>query len=293
MIRSMTGFGRGSAESDDFHVQVDLRSVNHRFLDLRCRLPFFSPELEARLKETVSKEIHRGKVDMAVNVEEKGERGSRLRVNRSLLNDYVSELRELGSRLNLEGRPGLAHIAGLPWGKVFEIREMEPSTEDLAVFEGALQGALEQMVEMREREGAALQADFSRRLSKLRECIKEVAAVSGDMVPLYREKLRERMQVLTQSQEPSEDRLLQEAAFLADRSDIAEELTRMEGHMDGLAEAFGTGGPVGKKIDFLLQECHREVNTIGSKARGTEISAQVIEAKVLVEAMREQAQNIE
>jgi len=294
MIRSMTGFGRGRAESADFRVQVDLRSVNHRFLDLRCRLPFFSPVLEESLKERLSRRAHRGKVDLVLQVEEKGDKGEHLRINRSLLKDYLSLMETLRQDLDLQGTIGVDHVAGLPWGKVFEVQEMEPDTEDIGVFLEALDRAMDQLLEMREREGRALQTDFEDRIQRLRVVVEEVKEEAGDLVPLYRDRLRERIRLLTQGQEPDEERLLQEAAFLADRSDITEEITRLLGHLDGLAEALdGNQAAVGKKIDFLLQECHREVNTIGSKSKGADVGRQVVDAKVLVEAMREQAQNIE
>lgn len=290
----MTGFGRGRAESSALSVQVDLRSVNHRFLDLRPRLPFFSPELEARLKELVSSRLRRGKVDLLLQVEEKGEGlGGGLKVDRHLLRDWMELLQDLKQELDLEGRPSLDHIASLPWGKVFEVREMQVTEDVLPVFEEAMERALDQMVEMRRREGKAIRADMLGHLDALEALIAEIAEEAADLVPLYRDRLQERIRALVQDGSLDDDKLLQEAAYLADRSDISEEVARLRGHADELRGALDAEGAVGKKIDFLLQECHREVNTIGSKAKGADLGREVVDAKAHVEAMREQAQNIE
>jgi len=293
MIRSMTGFGRGRCESPDFHVQAELRSVNHRYLDIRLKLPFSSPELEARLREAIGRHVQRGKVDLSLVVDEVGEKGERLRVNRPLLRDYLRTLSAIQEELGLPGRVSLEQIATLPWGKVFEVDDPQLEEADFAVFEKAVGDACAQLAGMREKEGSLLRKDLEERLAASLRIVGEIEGASAGLIEATRIRLQERIQALAAEASLDPGRIVQEAAILADRSDVSEELTRLRMHLARIGETLRDGGDAGKKLDFLLQECHREANTVGSKGKGTELPRLVVDLKAVIEAMREQVQNLE
>jgi uncharacterized protein (TIGR00255 family) len=293
MIHSMTGFGRGRAEDANFRVQVEIRAVNHRFLDIRFHFLFTAPELEAHLRKRIASRLHRGKVDLTIAVEEKEARTDCVRVDRTLIREYLETLKGLREEMSLVGEVSLDHVAALPWGRIFEVGVLELKDSDYPVFDAALDRALEQLLEMRGREGSALAEDLGARVTQAKKVAEEISSAADGVPDHYRERLTERMQQLLGEGEYDQGRILQEAAVMADRSDISEELTRLRAHLEQIGELLEGEEGSGKRLDFLLQECHREANTVGAKGRGLEIAPLVVEMKSLIEAMREQAQNVE
>ena len=292
-MRSMTGWGRGEAEDKRFRVTVDVKTLNHRYLDQQIRIPFNSSFLEARLKEVSAKYLTRGKVEITVSIEEKEERTFKLKLNRSLVKDFLKDLESVREELGIGREVGFEVLDSLPWNRVFEIKEPELEREDIDVFVKALTGSLEGVVRMREVEGESIKKDLLKRVGALKSMVDSIGKLSEGLVELHSTKLRERMKELAGNAELDDARIVQEAALLADKSDVTEELNRLASHLGRLEKLINSSGGVGKKCDFLLQETYREINTIGSKMRGVDVSGLVVDVKAEIEKMREQIQNVE
>jgi uncharacterized protein (TIGR00255 family) len=289
----MTGYGRGEAEGSGVRATIEVRTVNHRHLDLELRGALLPAELEARVKRETSRRLSRGKTDVAVSLDVAGAAGAPLRVNRALVAQWVATLRSLATELSLPGQVDVAHLAQLPWGRTFEVSEAPLSTDQESVVMSALERALDATVAVRLQEGEALASDLAARITLVRQHARRVEAEAAGVARALLERLRERVAELLGDVPINEDRLAQEAAMLADRADIAEELTRLLAHLDQMETLLSGSGPCGKRLDFMLQEAFREINTMGSKSRGFSIAAAVIDMKSEVERMREQVANVE
>jgi uncharacterized protein (TIGR00255 family) len=278
----MTGFG--AARVDE--LTVEIRTVNHRHLDVRWHAP---PELSGaviRLEPEIKRQLRRGRVDIRVVVERpEGERA--LFIDASRARAAVDGLRRLGDELGLQDDLRLADLIGVP-GVVRSGSELPIRAEALP---GAVRDACRQVVEMRRIEGAATARELGQRLDRIRTTAANLKARLGSATPRRAEQLRRRLQELLQGASVDEARLAQEVAMLADRSDVSEELERLDSHTQQFVDALGDDDPVGRKLDFLTQELVREVNTIGSKA--SEATLLVVELKSELEKVREQVQNLE
>jgi uncharacterized protein (TIGR00255 family) len=297
VIRSMTGFGRGEAVFSGYRFAVEIKSVNHRFLNLTVRMPRAFAHLESRVTALCSSRCERGHLNVSIELEREGEdAGHGPRLNRKVLDRYleiVSDLEDVGA----DGR-GFSTGSLLALPGVVEWEAEEISIADEAFLEGAgaaLAAALEALVESRSTEGRALLADFRARL----DAIEASRGRIGELSPLREERERERLRekvrgLLEDPAQELERRIEQEIVLLADRVDVSEELTRLRAHLDHFAaELDADGGSIGRKLTFLLQELGREANTIGSKASDPEIQKAAIEIKTELEKMREQAENVE
>ena len=298
MIRSMTGYSKVRSEEGDFTLSVSVKSTNHRFLDLQVRLPFGLEPLEPPLRNVVKNHVTRGHVEMQVSLERAG--ATELQLDRKLLDAYLSALQKVRQEFAFSSEPDLVALLRTP-GMVASAN-VEFSAQDIerlrAVLERAAQQALERLNEMRAREGEALERDVRGRLAQLGELSVNVGKLAQEMPVLYRRRVEKRLQEILGNVEVDRTRVAQEVAFLASRSDIAEELTRFRSHLDQIDRLLGESSEVGKKLDFLLQEMNREANTLLSKTTdvpevGLEITRQAIEMKTEIEKLREQAQNIE
>ncbi|GAC1518776.1 MAG: YicC family protein [Myxococcales bacterium] len=294
MIRSMTGFGSGRGQSAGEAVSVEIRSVNGKFCEVKPHLPRELFALEGELVRTVKGRVARGVVD--VHVRREGASGARTgllpRVDLALAAAYVGALREMKSSLGLSGEPSVHDVATLEG--VLALAEAPPDLPAAAVaLEAALGGALSALEQMRRREGEALARDLGARLDLLGRGPAAVGALAPQAVEGYRDRLATRVADLSRGGPADPSRLAHEVAFVADRTDVAEELTRLSSHLSQLRALLASDAPAGRKLEFLLQEVHREVNTIGSKAQHASISAQVVELKAELERVREQIQNIE
>jgi uncharacterized protein (TIGR00255 family) len=298
MLRSMTGYGKVKAEEGDFAFSVGIRSLNHRFLDLQVRLPAGLEPFEPGVRSLVKDHISRGRVEVQVTVERTG--STSVQLDRELLDAYVATLQELRQELGFAAEPDLVALLRIPGmvtaggGEVSD-QESERLREGL---ERAVRQALESLNEMRAQEGEALERDIRTRLERLAALAASVGQLAPDVPALYRGRLEKRLQEMLGNVELDGARLAQEVAFLASRSDIAEELTRFRSHLDQARHLLEEGAEVGKKLDFLLQEMNREANTLLAKTTdvadvGLEISRQAVEMKTEIEKLREQAQNIE
>ena len=286
----MTGFGSGSAEAEGIRVRAVLRSVNGRFLDLSVRCPGPLQELEPRVRERLQGRLTRGKVTGTLEVEETDEARSLPELDPEIAQRYLSELERLARMADLP-RVGLEVAARMPG--VFRTAASGPGPDRL---EGLVLEALDQAVteleEMRRSEGAALAADLRSRLATIAGLADAIESLALDGRDEVRRRLREKVEGLLEPGEVNEDRLATEIVLIAERSDISEELVRLRSHHHHFLEALDQGGEVGRRLNFLLQEMHREVNTLSSKSVDSGIIHRAVAAKEEVERLREQVQNL-
>jgi uncharacterized protein (TIGR00255 family) len=291
MIKSMTGFGQGSAEGDVFKVRVDIRSVNNRFLDVHVRLPQEFASLELTVKKQAQAALHRGRVDITIAVEQMKE--AAFQINRSMVAGYLAALGEMKREFGLEGEPSLELIAKLP-GALQVSQDVSQLDEALAAgIVAAVSQALVALSEMRLVEGQELATELKSRLDMIDKQLPMIEVEAARLPGIYRERLQKRLQEIQTGAQVDETRLAQEAIMLADRSDISEEIARLKSHITQMREVVHADEEVGKRIDFILQEMNREANTILSKASDISISDAAIIIKTEVEKMREQGQNVE
>src|SRR5881296_3209351 len=290
MVRSMTGFGRAEASGESIAVTVEARSVNHRHLDVALRLPRAFAALELEARRLVQSRLERGRVDVNVQLTPLGGGAAqRVQVDAALAREYVARARALALELGLEGAPNLAWVLERPG--VVRLEEPEP-VEPVApwpLLAEALGRALDELVARRTAEGDRL-ADALRTLHA--ELTAAVAAVAA-RAPVTAARREERLRVLLAETAIDEARIVTEAAIWADKSDVTEELARLRAHLAEFTLLLDKGGPVGRPLDFLIQELNREVNTVASKADDLEMSQAALAAKSVLEKIREQVQNLE
>jgi uncharacterized protein (TIGR00255 family) len=287
----MTGFGAGRAQSGDEEIEVEVRSVNHKFCEVKARLPRELSALEAEAVRQVKERLARGGVE--VSVRRTATSGALVpRVDLELALEYARAFAAVRERLALPGEVTLAQV--LAAEGVVGLEERSADLESVrAALSAALAQALDSLTAMREREGAALARDLESRLGTLEALLSRLEAQAPQSLEHYRARLAERVQELSRGLAPDPARLATEVALFADRSDVSEEITRLRSHMAQMRALLAGGEPSGRKMDFLVQEMHREVNTIGAKSQSAEIAGAVVAAKAEVERMREQVQNVE
>jgi len=288
----MTGFGRAAVERGGIEITVEVRSLNQRFLEVKTNLPRGWGEYEGEVRKLVNATVARGRVEVFIRAGTSGPPRSRLRVNDDLARRYVGELRRLGRTLKLDGQPDVGVLLNRP--EIFQVVE-EESDLSAAVKLGlaALRQALRALDRERAREGAALARDLRSRLTRISTSLPAIARLSEESRKAVEVNFKNRLRELLDTQPISEKRLFDEAAAAAQHADITEELTRLKTHIQGLREILGRDGPCGKPVEFLLQELHREVNTIGSKSQSAPLSRITVDLKGEIEKLREQIQNIE
>ena len=292
MIRSMTGFGRRQAPWQDGSVTVEMRSVNHRFLEIACRLPRPLSHLEESFKKAIQQRCARGRIDITVTVQGGKSRAGSVNLDQPLAKQYHQALRTLKKSLKLSGSIDLALMAGLR--DVVSVSEQPAEDPKLAKMVQQLTGqALTDLDAMRTREGEALAEDMRARIRNIRGHKTLVALRTPLLAQETFDRMKIRVEKLLGSETPDPPRLYQELAVYADRGDITEEIVRLDSHMIQFEETFNRAESVGKTLDFLLQEIGREVNTIGSKANDAEIAGHVVQMKAELERIREQVQNVE
>lgn len=292
MVKSMTGYGRETAESAQWKVTVETKSVNNRFLDVIVKMPKQYNPLEDNVKKEISTVLHRGHVEVYITVEDIGESKQTIVADTDLAIAYCNAAKEIAAATGIPYQINITDIASY-YGVLTAQKEDSDLDELWITMSDAVKGSLHQLYEMRVAEGAILAKDLRSRLDRLADMKEKIAARSPLVVADYREKLAGRIQEVLNEVEIDQDKLLNEVAFFADKADIAEELTRLGSHFKQFQVNLLKDEPVGRKLDFILQEINREINTIGSKANDAEISHLVIEAKGELEKIREQVQNFE
>lgn len=292
MIKSMTGFGRVQETVDGMNVTVELRSVNHRYFEFTAKVPRTYGFLEEKLKTFTNTLVARGKVECYVAVEQLEESETTVSVNASLAKGYVDALRQLSEMFGLTADISAGALSRYPDVLVLQKTAADEDRIWNAVRTVA-EKAVMRFIEMRETEGEKLKADILSRADTILEHVAFVEARSPQTVKEYNEKLKQRMEELLGSTQVDEQRLLTEAAIFADKIAVDEETVRLRSHISQLRTFMEADEPIGRKLDFLVQEINREANTIGSKAQDVEIAKRVIAVKAEVEKIREQVQNIE
>lgn len=292
MVKSMTGYGRKKAENDQREVTVEIKSVNHRYLDLNIKVPRIYSFLEEAVKSAVSSRVSRGKVDVFVSVFTKDGKDVKVTPNLELIREYVEALRQVRDTFGLVDDISTMGVAQMP--DALSIDKEEPDNE--AVQQQVLEvvgQALEEYDAMRRAEGARLCQDIVQRAGRIGQLVDHVEERSPQTVEEYRKRISARMQELLGDTEIAEQRILAEAALFADKVSVTEEIVRLRSHLAQLNTMLSADTAVGRKLDFLVQEMNREANTIGSKANDYELAQTVVEIKAEIEKIREQIQNIE
>ncbi len=291
MIKSMTGFGRGTYETEERTYQVEIKSVNHKYTDISIKMPRVLSYLEEKIKQELLQQVNRGKIDVFVNFINYSNKGKKIKINQDLALNYIQQLRELSSKGNLINNINVMEVAKLPEVLTIENTEDEEVlTKELMV---AVNQAIQELVNARKIEGEKIAQDINKRVDTIAEKVEKISAFSTGLVEEYVVKLNERIKEILKTNVLDENRLAQEVVIYADKCSIEEELTRLRSHIKELKHLIESKIPIGKNMDFLIQEMNREINTIGSKANCLEITKLVVEVKTIMEDIREQIQNIE
>lgn len=292
MIKSMTGYGSGKAEAGTKTFTVEIKSVNSRYSDFSIKMPRIYTFMEDAIRKTASARINRGKVDIYVNVETNGEDDSVVKVNTALAKEYLAGLKTISEELGISSNATAETFLRIP-----DVFTVDKADIDEEIISGAIISALTEALDgfdtMRIAEGEKLVTDLKEHLSFIANATAEVEKRSPEIVTEYRQRIEERMRDILGSATYDETRLLTEVAIFSDKVNVNEETVRLRSHVDQFTKMLDEGGSVGRKIDFLIQEMNREINTIGSKSNDLDIARIVIDVKAEIEKLREQIQNVE
>ena len=292
MIKSMTGFGKSRTNFKNGEVAVEIRTVNHKFFDATLKLPNSISAFEDRIKEILQKRVRRGKLNLTLTYEGPMLKEDRLMINKMAAKNYYDKLSNLRRHLGAREEIGLKELITLPGVLSYDALEKN-LTKIWPNIRIALERALDKLISDREREGAGIFKDLMGRTKRIEGMLSMIKSRAHLNIEEYKRKFKERIKDLTGGRNIDRGRLEMEVAIFAKNSDISEEITRLENHLAHFKKAISSGGEVGKKIDFIAQELHREINTIGSKVSDFKISKNVIEIKSEIEKIREQAKNLE
>jgi uncharacterized protein (TIGR00255 family) len=292
MLKSMTAYGRAESITPDLEYTVEIRSVNHRYREIGLKFPQSLAPLEDVVRSVASEKTKRGRIDISIQLRDNGDKGVMLELNRPLVRAYRDIFNELKEELGTEQPLDLSIFSQMK-----DTIIIKQDSLDLEKIEPDLRSVLDEAFGswevMRINEGQAIENDFLGRLEKMRGYVDDVRTRAEQTAKGYRDKLIQRLTTFEESLEISEDRLVQEVAFMAEKADVTEELIRIESHIEQFTNYMAQDDAVGRRLDFLLQEINREVNTIGSKAGDSLISHLVVEIKAELEKLREQTQNVE
>ena len=291
MIKSMTGYGRAKLSKDDREYQIEIKSVNHRYLDISVRIPKQLSYLEETIKKEIAKKVKRGKIDVFVTFENNSLEGKEIKINTELAKAYIDELKKLAEKENILSDIQVTEISKYP-----DVLNIQSSQDDEKITEEVLETitiATDNLVQMRETEGNKISEDLLKRLNIINKKVEEIAKLSTGLIEEYVVKLEERINEILKNQEIDKTRLAQEVVIYADKCSIEEEVTRLNSHISQFKNLLNSNEAIGKKLDFIIQEMNRETNTIVSKANNLEITNGVIDIKTEIENIREQVQNIE
>lgn len=293
MVSSMTGYGRGESNDELRNFLIEIKSVNHRYNDIIIRMPKKLSSFEEKIRKFIKDSVKRGRIEVYITLDESKNEDIVIKPNLNIVQQYYNSLKEIKENFNLKDEISISQLTRFP--DIFRIENREE--EEDVIWQSlslALRQALSSLVEMRKAEGLKLAEDIKSRSLKIYEIVKEIELWTPIIVKEYRAKLLERVRELTEDTiDIDEDRIALEVSIYADKSNITEEIVRLFSHLDQLNTITSESGAVGRKLDFLIQEMNREINTIGSKSSDINISSMVIEIKSELEKIREQVQNIE
>lgn len=291
MIKSMTGYGRSNLSIDLKEYQIEIKSVNHRYLDISIKMPRQLSYLEETLKKEITTKIKRGKIDVFVTFENNSSEGKKIHINTELAKAYIDELKKLAKKENILSDIQVTEISKIP--DVLNIQDVQENEKIKEEMLQTVRIATDSLVQMRQIEGKKIADDLLLRLDNIQLKINEISQLSTGLIEEYVVKLEERIKQILKEQEIDKSRLAQEVVIYADKCSIQEEVTRLNSHILQFKTLVASNEAIGKKLDFIIQEMNRETNTIGSKANNLEITNNVIDIKTEIENIREQIQNIE
>ena len=292
MIKSMTGFGAGDAETADFKVHIEVKAVNQRFLETNYHMPYSMNMFENQLTKKIKEYASRGKLDVNIRFQDLRDKAVTVKVDKGLVAAYGQALQEISSQLELSAPVTAAQIASYP--DVLKLNEENADLEAAQpVLMQAMEQALESFVAMREAEGQNIQRDLLARIGTLENFVGELEKLAPEIVAAYRQRLENLLREYLAKEDIEESRIIQEVALFTDKVNYTEETVRLRSHFDQFRQIITAGEPVGRKLDFLIQEMNREINTVASKANSAGAAQFVVDVKSEIEKIREQIQNIE
>jgi len=292
MIRSMTGFGHGESSSDDKRITIEIKAVNHRYLDLNIKTPRGFDKFEGLIRKYLTSRLDRGKIDVFVNFEENADSQYEILYNRHIARMYYDKIQEMSKDFNLDGSISASSLSR--YNEVLELHEVEESTEEIEkLLLKALEISCDEFILSRENEGERLKEDLLSKLDNLSRDVDFIEKKSPEIVNEYKNKLREKIADLLEDNSIDENRIAMEVTIFADKICVDEEIVRLKSNIDEVKSALTSNEPVGRKLDFVAQELNREANTILSKSTNVDVANTGIDMKTVIEKIREQIQNIE
>ena len=291
MIKSMTGYGKSSLSINSREYQVEIKTVNHKYIDVNIKMPRIISYLEEDVRKLVVSRIKRGKVDIQISFENYSQDGNDVKINTELAQIYIQSLRKLAEAENLSSNIEVTEITKLP--DVLTIKSNLDENETKEELLQVVNEAIDKLIQMRKIEGEKISKDILDKIARIEQKNEEIFSLSTGLIEEYVVKLEARVKELLKTEELDKSRLMQEVVIYADKCSVEEEVTRLKSHIYQLRYLINSEEPIGKKMDFLIQEMNRETNTIGSKANNLEITNTVVDIKTILEDIREQIQNIE
>lgn len=291
MIKSMTGYGKESISENLRNYQIEIKSVNHRYLDISVKMPRALSYLEEEIKKLISEKLKRGKVDVFVTFENNSAEGKEIKINTEIAKIYIDELKKLAEQEAISANIEVTEISKYP--DVLSIQNTQDEDQIKKELLEATNTAVERLIQMRQAEGNKIAEDLLQRIQYIKQKIEKISKLSTGLIEEYVVKLENRIKEILVNQEIDESRLAQEVVIYADKCSIEEEVTRLDSHILQFEKLINSNEAIGKKLDFIIQEMNRETNTIGSKANNLDITNGVIDIKTELENIREQVQNIE
>ena len=287
----MTGYGKASLSVENREYQIEIKSVNHRYLDMNIKMPRAISYLEEEVKKTIMSQIKRGKIDVFVTFENNSTEGRKIQINKEIASIYIKELKKLAEEENILANIEVTEISKYP--DVLSIQNEQNEEKIKQELIEVTNQATQKLVEMRSVEGRKMAQDLLQRVEEVQQKVVEISTQSTGLIKDYVVKLESRIKEILPNHEIDQNRLAQEVVIFADKCSVQEEIIRLNSHIDQFKDFLQTEEAIGKKLDFLIQEMNRETNTIGSKANSLEITNRVIDIKTQLENIREQIQNIE
>ena len=291
MVKSMTGYGKSSLSINSREYQVEIRTVNHKYIDTSIKMPRVISYLEEDIRKLVASKIKRGKIDISISFENYSEDGNDIRINTELAQMYIENLRKLAEEENISANIEVTEITRLP--DVLTIKSNLDENQIKTELLQTVEEAINQLINMRQSEGEKISSDILTKIAQIEAKKQEIVSLSTGLIDEYVVKLEARIKELLKTEELDKSRLMQEVVIYADKCSVEEEITRLTSHIEQLRNLINVDEPSGKKMDFIIQEMNRETNTIGSKANNLEITNRVVDIKTILEDVREQIQNIE
>lgn len=291
MIKSMTGYGRGNISKNEREYQIEIKSVNHRYLDISVKMPRQLSYLEDTIKKEISSKVKRGKIDVFITFNNNSLEGRTIKINTELAHAYIEELKKLAEKENILSDIQVTEISKYP--DVLNIQNEQDDDKIKEEVIEVLNDAIDNFISMRQTEGSKISEDLLKRLDYIQAKVNEISKFSTGLIEEYVVKLETRIKEILKDQEIDKQRLAQEVVIYADKCSVEEEITRLNSHILQFKNLLSSDETVGKKLDFIVQEMNRETNTIGSKSNNLDITNRVIDLKTEIENIREQIQNIE